>query len=306
MKQIRNLKLRQLECFVEVARQRSVTGAAAALSLTQPAVTRAMRELEETLGAPLIEKQGRGIKLTQFGEIYVKFAGESLAALRRGAVALGDITAEHGPPLRIGALPTVSARIMPDAVAAFLQSPASAPLTITTGENLILLDKLRAGQLDLVVGRMGSPEHMQGLAFEPLYTEKVVLVVAHDHPILAQAQISLAALEGYPMLVPSQNSIIRPAAERLFVEQGMTPPATAIETVSESFGRVFTRKHRAIWIISEGVVAEELTDGVFKTLPIPTTTTLGSVGFNFNPSSKRSATAQLLMDLIAQQCKGLS
>lgn len=305
MYQLRNIKLRQLECFVEVARQNSVTGASQTLRLTQPAVTRALRELEDALGHRLFEKNGRGIKLSHYGDVYLKFAGESLAAVRRGTIALDDLVLSEGTLLRIGALPTVSSRIMPSVFATYLESSARSPLAITTGDNLQLLEQLRQGNLDIVVGRLAAPELIQGHRYEPLYSEKVVFAVNSDHPLFQLPYISIDSLQNYPMLMPAKTSIIRSYVDRLFIEHGMTPSRQTIETISDSFGRIFTLDYNAIWIISEGVVSKDIARGIFRVLPFSTDTTLGSVGIYFNPAIPPSPSAQILIDILRKQTKEL-
>ena len=274
----RRIKIRHLEAFVEVARQKSVGRAAITLSLTQPAVTRTIRELEQIVGARLIEPDGRGIRLSHQGEVFLTHAGSGLAAVRNGISALANVGTVAGPPVRIGALPTVSATIMPGAVMEFLESGVKSPLRVITGENWVLLDQLRKGDLDLVMGRMPAPEMMASLRFEPLYRDRVVFVVSKAHPLAGQRQVGADVLARHPVLVPPPGSIIHPFFERLLLEQGMAPPVKAVETVSDSFGRAFLRSSDAIWIISRGVVAAELESGEFVALPIDTGSTMGSVG----------------------------
>jgi len=278
MNLLRRLKLRHLEVFVEVARLSSVSRTAATLGLTQPAVTRSIRDLEDICGRPLVEKDGRGIKITAFGEEFVRHAGTSLAAARQGLAAMAELRLSDGPQIRIGALPTVSATIVPKAVAAYLQSGVQNRLRIISGQNRVLLRQLREGELDLVVGRLPAPEDMHGLSFEPLYRERVVFAVDANHPLASAVTFSASSLSQYPVLVPNEGSIIRPLVERLFLEQGFPEPVQAIETVSDSFGRTFIKDHQAIWIISHGVIARELTSGQFVELPVDTRTTLGAVG----------------------------
>jgi len=277
---IRRLKLRHLEVFVEVARQSSVSRAAEVLHLSQPAVTRTIRELEEMCGRPLVEKDGRGIRISHFGEVFLRHAGTSLAAVRAGIAALKELSLAEGPPVRLGALPTVSAAVIPQAVARYLESGMPNRLKIVSGENRVLLDQLRDGALDLVAGRLPAPESMQGLTFEPLYRDRVVFAVDDGHPLAGQTRMAVEALDAYPVLLPSRDSIIRPFVDRLFIEQGIPEPRQAIETVSDSFGRAFTRQYAAIWIISRGVIAAEITSGQFVELPVDTGSTLGSVGLN--------------------------
>ena len=278
MNLLRRVKLRHLETFVEIARQKSVSRAAENLHLTQPAVTRTLRELEEICARPLVEKEGRGIRISHYGEVFLRYAAESLAAARDGVNALAQLDIRDGPLIRLGALPTVSATIVPIATSNYLNSGMQNRLSVVTGENRFLLDQLRVGELDLVMGRMPAPENMQGLVFEPLFRDQVLFVVKSGHPLTREKQLPLTALQDYPVLVPTRQSIIRPSVDRLFIELGLSQPGLAVETMSDSFGRAFVTQHQAIWIISRGVVAPELSTNEFVALPIDTRSTLGAVG----------------------------
>ena len=105
------VKFRHLRTLVEVARQKSVGRAAEVLHVSQPAVTKTIRELEEALGVSVFERDGRGIRMTRTGEVFMQHAGLAVSALRQGIDSVALAGAKVGPPLRIGALPTVSTRI---------------------------------------------------------------------------------------------------------------------------------------------------------------------------------------------------
>ena len=298
MGRLTSIRLRHLEIFTEVARLGSVSRAADSLGMTQPGVTRTIRELEAICGRALVAKDGRGIRITPHGEVFLRHAGGSIAAVRNGLTALEQLDLDDGPPLRIGALPTVSATLMPDAVALFLESGARTPLVVVTGDNRVLLDQLRRGDLDLVMGRLAAPDLMHGLEFEPLYTDSIVFGVAPDHPLAGARQVTADDLTRWPIMIPTRNAIIRPIVERFFIEQGFILPPKAIETVSDSFGRAFVRRHRAIWIISRGVVAAELDAGEMAALPIDTRTTLGPVGINLRADGDRHAAVDMFVRML--------
>src|SRR5262245_47132003 len=177
------VRFRHLQTFLEVARQKSVVKAAGLLNVSQPAVTKTIRELEEVLGVAVFERDGRGIRITRSGEIFMRHAGLAITALRQGIDSVANGDAGGGPPIRVGALPTVSARIMPYAMSLFLREETGSLIKIVTGENAVLLEQLRLGELDLVVGRLAEPERMAGFFFEHLYSEQVLFVVRAGHPL---------------------------------------------------------------------------------------------------------------------------
>lgn len=299
------VKLRHLRAFVEVARQKSVGRAAEVLHVSQPAVTKTLRELEAAIGATLVEKDGRGIAITRFGEVFLQHAGASLAAVQRGIDSVAREQANAGTPIRIGALPTVSARIMPAAIEAFLAMKTGSAVKIVTGENVVLLEQLRLGELDLVIGRLAAPEQMVGLNFAHLYAERVVFVVRKGHPLLSSARFDFARIRDYTVLMPTRGSIIRPFVERFLIGHGIADIPVEIETVSDSFGRAMIRQSDAIWIISEGVVAPDRDAGELEVLPVDTSETRGAVGLTTRAEVPDAATVELLAHSVRETVRRL-
>ncbi|OAP36990.1 LysR family transcriptional regulator [Sinorhizobium glycinis] len=300
------IKFRHLQTFVEVARQKSVVKAADLLNVTQPAVTKTIRELEEVLGVSVFERDGRGIKITRYGEVFLRHAGAALTALRQGLDSVSQERSGEGPPIRVGALPTVSTRIMPRAIALFLEEKTGARLKIVTGENAVLLEQLRVGDLDLVVGRLAAPDRMTGFSFEHLYSEQVVFAVRAGHPLLSGKQSVFAHLGDYPVLMPTRASIIRPFVERYLIANGIAGLPNQIETVSDSFGRAFVRSSDAIWIISNGVIATDIEDGLLTALPIDTSETKGPVGLTMRTDAIPSLPLSILMQTIREAAEAVT
>jgi LysR family transcriptional regulator, pca operon transcriptional activator len=273
-----SIKLRHLNTFAEVARLRSVARAAEMMHVSQPAITKTIRELEQALGIALLAREGRGIRITQEGEVFLQHAATALTALRHGINAVSGERPGSIPPIRIGALPTVSSRIMPPAMERFLEDARGGRVEISTGDNDRLLEQLRLGELDVVVGRLAAPDRMTGLTFEHLYSEKVAFIVRVGHPLLAMKPFRPDALLGFPVLMPTRRSIIRRPVEQFLIARGLDAIKGQIDTVSDSFGRAFVKRTDAVWIISEGVVEADLSDGQLAKLPIDTGETQGPVG----------------------------
>lgn len=300
------IKFRHLQAFMEVARQKSVNRAAELLHISQPAVTKTIRELEDILAIALLERDGRGIRLTSHGEVFMRYAGATLTALRQAVDSVAKESARTGPPVRVGALPTVSARIMPRAISRFLAEGTGSPVKVVTGENAVLLEQLRMGDLDLVVGRLAAPEKMTGLSFEHLYSERVLFTVGVGHPLLEPGTNVFERLGEFPVLMPTRNSVIRPIVEQFLIAHGIPAPVMQIETVSDAFGRAFLRISDAVWIISEGVVAGDIADGRLVALPIATQETRGPVGLTVRADSVPSLPLTLLTQAIRAEAEAVA
>lgn len=294
------VKFRHLLCFLEVARLRSVNKAADVLGISQPAVSKTLRELEEALGVLLFDRSHRNVVLTSRGEIFLQHAGPSVSELRHGIDAILQSRTLDATPVIVGVLPTVSSRILPKAVSLLMKDGAQSKIRIVTGPNDFLLAQLREGDFDFVVGRMAEPELMKGLSFEHLCSEEVGFVVRRGHPLLSTKTFDFNMIEHYPVLMPPTGSAIRPVVERFLTAHGIGTLRDQIETVSTSFARSFTHQSDAIWIISKGVVYEDLKTQQLCLLPLDTSQTLGPVGLTRRKDCHLSLAAELLVRCIRQ------
>ncbi len=289
------VRLRHLRTFVSVARQNSVVRAASELAVTQPAVSKTIKELETILGVELLSRSRRGAFLSPYGELFLRHAEASLAALRRGVEEVEGAASPSALPVRVGALPTVSARLLPEAIRRYMTHSLGAVPRVVTGPTDYLAGQLRQGGLDIVIGRMGEADAMTGLVFEHLYSEPIVFVVRAGHP-LAGAAFQPGALALYEALLPPPGSVIRPTLDRLFAAANLPAPLRVIETVSLAFSRTYVLSTDAFWCISEGVVLDDLNKGALQRLAIRTEETRGPVGITMRAGLLPSPSAAILLD----------
>lgn len=284
---------RHVRCFLEVARLQSVQQAANELAISQPAVSKTLRELEERVGTALFERAGRRLRLTPAGRIFQKHAGLSLTELDRGIRAIRGPVA--GAIVSAGVLPTVATRVLPRAAIAFAQAMPEICLRASTGPNHYLLSQLREGRLDLMVGRLAPPAEMAGLVFEQLYAEEVVAVVRAGHPALASPGADPA---DWPLILPPPRAIIRPVVEQYFLARGCEMPRPQVETISLAVGRGLILASDAVWFISRGVLAEEIASGAVVALDLGGLPLAGPVGLTLRSGQTVPDALEVLMQTI--------
>lgn len=289
---LRRIKMRHLSAFVETVRCGSLKAAAERINLTQPALSKTLTDLERILGVALMQRNRSGVVLSREGEVFRQFAEQSLAALGHGLASIDALKTGSAIPLRIGALPSVAADLLPDVVEKFSRLSPNTPVSVEDGRITTLLDRLRAGALELVIGRMGRPETMAGMSFTQLYSEQVVFAVAAHHPLANCSDPN--ALAPFRILYPPPGAAIRPLVDRFVISNGIMDWPNRLETVSGAFGRSMTLgPAQAIWIISQGVVARDIEAGRIQTLPIDTSAMAGPVGIMARSEEDMMPTSRL-------------
>lgn len=297
------IKFRHLNCFLEVARQKRIAYAAVAMSISQPAVSKTLRELEDILQTRLFDRTKREVRLTANGDIFHKFASASVTSLRQGfdSIALARMKGETA--LTIGVLPTVAANVMPQAVKQFKAQNAQTTIRIITGPNTLLLGRLRVGELDMVVGRLAEAVQMTDLSFTHLYSESIAFATRPGHPLLSKQDFELKDIADYTVLLPTKESIIRPTVDQLLIANGIGQFPDRIETVSNAFGRHYTRQSDAVWIISTGVVKKDYEEGQLARLNVKTMDSQGPVGLTTRQDAPTIKDLDILMALIKDVAK---
>lgn len=299
----RRVKIRHLQALTEIVRQGSLKSAAERLFLTQPAISRTLAELEEIVGADLLIRGRGGVSLTPQGEFFYTCALQSLAALERGFAGVEEAGGSAAMQLRVGALPTVAARLIPSVVADLAVVAPDMGLTIVDGPHAHLTRLLHRGELDVLIGRLGEPDTMRGLSFSQLYLEDIVAVVRPGHPILSDPDLS--RIVDWPVIFPPGGSAIRPFVERLLIAEGVRAPSRRIESVSGAFGRAYTSQSDAVWFISEGVVAREVAEGQLVCLPIGQGMTEGPVGLMARTDGGENIAVQIFQQSVRRAVAAL-
>lgn len=267
------------------------------LGTTQPAVSKAIADLEAIIGVALFDRSRRALALTAEGEAFARFAQAGIATIGQGLDTLRS-TRDGVSSVAFGALPSVTADVVPRALLAFARSPLACRTLVESGPSPYLLGLLRRGAIDFVVGRLARPEAMEGLSFEQLYSERLALAVRRNHPLAAEERVTLQQAARYPWLMPPRDAIIRPAVDALLIAGGVSRLTGEIETVSNSLGRALTLKGDAVWAISESVVADDLASGRLVRLAADMSATLGPIGITTRTAAEIPAPAGELIGCI--------
>ncbi|WP_425468077.1 LysR substrate-binding domain-containing protein [Paraburkholderia guartelaensis] len=258
------LRLRHLNCFVAIAQERTLARAAARLHLSQPAVSKTLVELEQWAGVRLVDRGRNGAALTVQGEHFLRYA------LDASALALARQDAHAAPAVRLGALPTVATALLPEAVLRFKALRPQVGVKIHTDSNAELLCAVKAGELDLMVGRMAEPAMMQGVSFEYLYTESLLVVVRAGHPLASESVApALGAVLGFPLVIAGERTAPRHHTEAFFETHGFAVPEGAIETQSASVARLIVSGSDAVWIVPQRVAQSDLDAGLLVQIDMP-------------------------------------
>lgn len=273
------IKLRHLKCFLAVFRTGGISAAAEVLSLSQPAVTKTLKELESILGSRLIER-GRGTaKLTIQGEVFMPRAAACLKELDRAVESVMAADSRMEWHIHIGTMPSTESSLVPTAVSIVQNDVPAAVVRISTGPLKYLATMLLDDEIDLVVGHMPALDQMVGLTFEHLYVEPFVFVVGNGHPLAKARPCDVSKLKQFDMVLPENSPSDNAHVARLLTAIGLTDDITdRVVAMAPAFVREFLLQTDAICVVPEGTFVRELRTGELVALAIDTSHSLGPVG----------------------------
>ena len=194
------MELRHLRYFVAVAEAENVSRAALKLHVSQPALSRQIRDLEEELGLSLLERSAKSVRLTETGRVFLV---ESRAMLQRAVDAVSAAKAvavgERGE-LHLGYAPTLTARMLPPALRAFQAAMPNVRVMLHDLSTEEMLVGLREGKLQLALLARPSKAALRGLRFEALGEDPLRLAVAPKHPFARRRSVSLTEAAHEPFI----------------------------------------------------------------------------------------------------------
>ncbi len=227
-----HLKTRHLVLLVELGRHGSIMHAAQAANLTQPAASKLLAELEHVLGVQLFERLPRGVSPTWYGAVLIRRAGAALAEMDAAHQEVMELLAGARGRVNVGSVLTPATTLVPEAVNLLKRRHARVHVSITVDTSKLLIERLRGGELDIVVGRILDSDAANELHFEPVTDEPHSLIVRTGHPLLQQSGLNLAELSRHSWILPPSGSILRDRLTALFLSQGLEPPVETVETMA--------------------------------------------------------------------------
>ncbi len=264
----RKFRLRHVELIAELYDCRSILKASRRLSLTQPTLTKALRDIETTLNLPLFERTNRGLQPTPYGEIFARHAKIVLAQLRHAAEELESLRVGYSGKVTVGTLLAASASILPDAIALLKKERPEVAISVIVGTYDVLVPSLLVGDLDMVLGRMPEQGRSRSLVYEEFYAEPVCLVTRRGHPLTRKRRLGLPDLVNEAWLLPLPETTLRRQIERAFLEANAPLPKNIIESVSILTNRALLRKSDCIGVMPYHVALDDVEHEILSILPV--------------------------------------
>ncbi len=213
------MDLRLLRSFIAVADTGSITGAAGKIGITQPALSRRLAQLEDHLGVELLMRGRRGAELTEVGRLVETEARAMVTQYDR----LRELVASHqrleGGTVRIGGGATAVSFVLPEAIAAFRVSYPQVRFQLREAGSSEVADDVVAGRLEL--GVVTLPVRERDLSVTPLFTDRIVLVARHDHPLTQRRRLRVADLADQPFVAFEAGSALRQIIDARLREAGV-------------------------------------------------------------------------------------
>ena len=261
------LKLSQLRLVAAIEDTGSVSAAAQALNLSQPAASRIMGEMETEFGAPLCERHARGVRLTPLGATLARHARAVLQQIAEAERELGDLRSGRRGLVSIGAVTGPAFDLLPEAVSRVRAAAPDIELSVKIDTSNVLARDLLTGALDLALARTPDDD-VESFEIHAVGVEEAALVVRRDHPLLPSAPASLEALSVCEWVVQPRGTPLRRAVEAMFVEAQLTPPRRLLATTSLTMTLMTVARTDAVAAVSQAVARFACErDGALRVLP---------------------------------------
>lgn len=294
------VKLRHLRVLLAIDEHRSLRGAAEHVHLSEPAVSSTLRELEEIVERPLFQRRGRIARPTPHGEALIRHARAAVAEIRAANEALSSLDRGAQGALAVGALLVAETELVPEAVARLQQEAPELRIVVRVGEPVRLLAKLRAGSLDLVVGRLERIDGVDASEFaqEVLYTDRTIVVASPRHPLMRRGNPSWDELAQERWVLPKAGSWRALVVGEAFRALGRGLPRCHVDCESHLATLSLIERGGAIGILPERLARQLAPDGRIAEVPVAFPCAFGPVGVIRRGRGTPSMQAQRFVELL--------
>jgi DNA-binding transcriptional LysR family regulator len=259
------MNLHYLRVFAAVSEYGGFSRAAAALRLSQPAVSKTVQQLERQVGLPLFDRSGRSPRLTEPGTVLLARARELFGVERVAEEEMGAFRGLERGVLRVGASTTVATYFLPSLLASFHAAHPGVTLRVLSANTRAIARKLLEGRLDIAL--VEGPVSHERISVLPWREDDLVVIVPAAHRLARKRRVVVADLAGEPFILREPGSGTRVVAEAALAEHGVHPGAT-IQLGSTEAIKQAVSAGLGIAVVSRASAADQLTLGHIAVVPL--------------------------------------
>jgi LysR family transcriptional regulator, regulator for genes of the gallate degradation pathway len=290
----------RLQAFVALTEQHHMRSVAERLGITQPAVSLAVRSLEESIGVHLFTRTAMGMVPTDAGALLALRVKRALAELRNAAAEIAALNGVTQGRVTVGALPLGRTRLLPRAISQLLRKYPGLQVATVEGSFESLAAALRSGDIDFILGALRPADYASDLTGTPIVTDQLALVARSGHPLASRKRIRLADVAGMDWVLPRVGAPTRDLFEKVLVRRGFNYPRVAVETSDLALLRGILLETDLLTAISPRQLHYEFAAGLLSVLRVPLPETERVIGITMRSDSYPSPGASLLMEEIRQ------
>ena len=289
------LRFKHLDMLVKLESSTSLHQASASLSMTQSAVTKLLQEVEQMVGAQLFERSRSGITPTASGKALIARAHLLLNMLQTAHEEISAIELGASGYVRLGMSANAASTILPRALA-LLQADSPGVVVAAHERGPEMLDELRRGDFDCVVGRL--PAHSDGpdLIWEHLYDEPVSLIVRKSHPLTKMKnKLSWADALAHDWILPHEDGAIQKALYMWFAHSQLHPPQSRFRSISIQANIAVVQDSDNVALLPAGVAQRYAEQKLLHILPLKLPVKLPSIALIMRRDEEQAPAAQALI-----------
>lgn len=298
------LKPRQLMLVSAIVDEGNIHRAAQTLSLSQPAASKLLKDLEDVLGVPLFERLPRGMRATWYGETLVRHARIALASLREAGQQIDAIRDGRMGEVGVGAIAGPALSLVPKVLAAVARNQPDLRVQLQVDSSDVLMNLLMQGRIDIMLGRLFEQHDKDSLHYEKLGDEPVCAVARHGHPLGVLPGLGLAQLQHAQWIVPPRGSVLRHRFELMFCEAGFAAPRRIIETSALLFITRMLQQSDFLAVVPTEVGRYYASCGLVAILPFQLSCAMDAFGIITRHDWPLSPAAQIVLETLRATAAG--
>jgi DNA-binding transcriptional LysR family regulator len=300
---LNRIRMRQVLLMLAINEYGTLHSAAEHLGMTESAASKMLHELEMAIGETLFQREGRGLRLNSAGQAVMV----ACRGLRGTMTALGnELSRQHqgsAEKIFIGSIMVALPECLSDALLKIRRIYPLLSVDVTIGTSDRLLEQLRDGGLDIVIGRLprpGDPSY-QECVFRPIGEEDVLIVASPRHPLVEQARqgrVSFAAMLAYPWILQARGSPSREVIDQECISHGLDMPTCFVETSSLIFTTTLLMRESMLAVAPGSIAAQYVKGGLLSIIPYDFTLKLSSWGSIVRQNRYASPAKDMLLELL--------